>query len=410
MANTPAYEDQKDAVPTSPASGEQLPQMETDQEGDEISLLDLALVAADHLRLLVLGPLAVGVTALGISFLVAPTFTAKTLIMPPQQQQSAAVAALQNLGALAGAAGAAAGVKSPSDQYVALLQSTTVEDRLIERFKLMDVYEEKYRSEARKELEKNTRISAGKKDNLITIEVDDRDPQRAADLANAYVEELKRLTDRLALTEAQQRRQFFEKQLAQTKNRLVRAQQALQGTGFNEGAMRAEPKAAAESFAKLRAEVTAAEVRVQAMRGYLTETAPEYRQAQNALLALRAQLSRMEGSDAVAEKGDYVSRFREFKYQETLFDLLVRQLEAARLDESREGAVIQVVDLAAPPERKSKPRRAMVAVVATLAAGFALLLWVFVRRTLRNARQDAVSAQKLGMLSAALRRSVWLRV
>jgi len=390
---------------TPPSLPDSLPSA-VEMEDDEISLLDLALVVAENLRLLVLGPLAAGLLALGISFAVTPTFTAKTVIMPPQQTQSSAAAALQGLGALAGAAGAAAGLKSPADQYVSLIQSTTVEDKLIERFKLMQVYDVKFKADARKQLETSSRISAGKKDNLISIEVDDEDPKRAADIANAYVEELKLLTNQLAMTEAQQRRLFFETQLQQTKARLAQAQKELQAAGFNEGAIRAEPKAAAESFAKLRAEVTAAEVRVQSMRGYLTETAPEFRQAQVNLQALRSQLARLEGSDKAAAQGDYVDRFREFKYQETLFDLLVRQLEVAKLDESREGAVIQVVDPATPPERKSKPRKAMVAVVATLATGFALLLWVFVRHALRNARKDTESAQKLGQLSAALRRSM----
>ena len=327
-------------------------------------------------------------------------------MLPPQQQQSAAASALQNLGALAGLAGGVAGIKSPADQYVALMQTTTVEDRLIERFKLMEVYDAKYRSEARKELEKNTRISAGKKDGLLTIEFDDEDPKRAADIANAYVEELRRITSNLAITEAQQRRAFFEKQLAQTKDKLAAAQRALQAAGINEGAIRAEPKAAAEAYARLQAEITASEVRLQTMRGYLAETAPEFLQAQNQLNALRGQLARREAVNTSGAQGDYVDRFREFKYQETLFELFARQYEVARIDESREGAVIQVVDTATPPERKSKPKKALIAVVATLAAGFALLLWVFVRHALRNARQDAVSAQKMGLLSSALRRSV----
>ena len=377
-----------------------------DDGTDEISLLDLALVVAENLRLLIIGPLLVGLAALGISFAVPPTFTAKVVMLPPQQQQSAAASALQNLGALAGLAGGVAGIKSPADQYVALMQTTTVEDRLIERFKLMEVYDAKYRSEARKELEKNTRISAGKKDGLLTIEFDDEDPKRAADIANAYVEELRRITSSLAITEAQQRRAFFEKQLAQTKDKLAAAQRALQAAGINEGAIRAEPKAAAEAYARLQAEITASEVRLQTMRGYLAETAPEFQQAQNQLTALRGQLARREAVNTSGAQGDYVDRFREFKYQETLFELFARQYEVARIDESREGAVIQVVDTATPPERKSKPKKALIAVVATLAAGFALLLWVFVRHALRNARQDAASAQKMGLLSSALRRSM----
>jgi uncharacterized protein involved in exopolysaccharide biosynthesis len=145
------------------------------------------------------------------------------------------------------------------------------------------------------------------------------------------------------------------------------------------------------------------------MRGYLAETAPEFQQAQNQLTALRGQIARREAVNTSGAQGDYVDRFREFKYQETLFELFARQYEVARIDESREGAVIQVVDTATPPERKSKPKKALIAVVATLAAGFALLLWVFVRHALRNARQDAASAQKMGLLSSALRRSVGRR-
>ena len=372
---------------------------------DEISLLDLALVVAENLRLLILGPLAVGLAALGYAFTIEPTFTAKVVMLPPQQQQSAAASALQSLGALGGLAGAA-GIKSPADQYVALMQTNTVEDRLIERFKMMEVYKTEFKADARKALEQNTRISAGKKDGLLTIEFDDKSPQRAAEVANAYVEELRRLTSSLAITEAQQRRAFFEKQLAQTKDKLTAAQRALQAAGINEGAIRAEPRAAAEVYAKLQAEITAGEVRLQTMRGYLAETAPDFQQAQNQLTALRGQLARREAVNTSGSQGDYVDRFREFKYQETLFDLFARQYEVARIDESREGAIIQVLDPATPPERKSKPERAMIAVVATLAAGFALLLWVFARHALRNAREDTESAQKMGQLSAALRRSM----
>jgi len=399
-----------DSLPTPAAApaGALGPQSPVEMEDDEISLLDLALVVAENLRLLILGPLAVGLAALGISFAIEPTFTAKVVMLPPQQQQSAAASALQSLGALGGLAGAA-GIKSPADQYVALMQTTTVEDRLIERFKLMDVYEARFKADARKALEQNTRISAGKKDGLLTIEFDDKSPQRAAEVANAYVEELRRLTSALAITEAQQRRAFFEKQLAQTKDKLAAAQRALQAAGINEGAIRAEPKAAAEAYARLQAEITASEVRLQTMRGYLAETAPEFQQAQNQLTALRGQLARREAVNTSGAQGDYVDRFREFKYQETLFELFARQYEVARIDESREGAVIQVVDTATPPERKSKPKKALIAVVATLAAGFALLLWVFVRHAMRNARQDAASAQKMGLLSSALRRSVGRR-
>lgn len=372
--------------------------------GDEgVDLLDLALPLAQHLKLLIAGPLLVGLAALGASFLVKPEFTARTMFLPPQQQQSAASATLSQLGALAGLAGAAANIKSPADQYVALMQSTTVADRLIDQFDLMKVYDQEYRYKARKELAGNVRIGLGKKDGLITIEVDDVDPQRAAALANAHVEELRLLTSRLALTEAQQRRVFFESQLQQTRDRLTQAQQVLEASGFNQGALKAEPKAAAEGYARLKAELTAAEVRLQTLRRNLADITPEVQQQQSLVGALRSQLSSLERSSDLGGGSEYVSKYREFKYQETLFELFSRQYELARLDESREGALIQVVDTAQPPERKSKPQRALIAVAATLISLLLLSGFVITRHFWRQSAARPDTADKLSRLRSALR-------
>ena len=270
------------------------------------------------------------------------------------------------------------------------MQSVTVSDRLIERFKLMEAYDSKFRVDARKELSKNVRIALGKKDGLINVEVDDTNPQRAADIANRYVDELRRVTAGLAVTEAQQRRMFFEQQLQQSRERLVQAQQALQASGFNPGALKAEPKAAAEGYARLKAEVTAAEVRLQVTRGSLTDGAPEVRQQQATLNALREQLARTEQAAAPAGGPDYIGRYRDFKYQETLFDLYARQFELARVDESREGTLIQVLDTATAPERKSKPKRAITAAGTALAVALVLVAWVLMRRSMY--RRDAASS------------------
>lgn len=349
-------------------------------DDDGIGLFELLGVLGQHLKLLVAGSLLAGLAALGITFLIAPTYTAVTSFLPPQQQQSSAASALAALGPLAGLVGAA-GVRTPADQYVALMQSATVSDRIIEQFKLLDVYDEKFRVDARKTLARNVRMIVGKKDGLITVEVDDESPQRAADMANRYVDELRRMTSSIAITEAQQRRLFFERQLAQTRDRLTLAQQALQASGFSQGAIKAEPRAAAEGYARLRAEVTAAEVRLQTMRGNLVDDTPEVRQQQATVAALRNQLSKLEQAGDSAGGPDYVGKYREFKYQETLFELFARQYELARVDESREGALVQVVDVATPPEKKSKPKRVVTAVVTTLAAVFVLTLFVFLRRS-----------------------------
>lgn len=381
-----------------PAAGEAF------AENDEINLLDLLQVIADNLRLLVLGPLAVGLLALGISFAIPPTFTASTQFLPPQQQQSAAAAMLQSLGgALGGLASAATGIKNPNDQFVAFLKSNVVQDALISRFKLQDRYETEFKVDARKALDGASKISSAK-DGLITVEVDDADPAVAAQLANAYVEELGNLVNRLALTEAQQRRAFFEKQLQNAKDGLTKAEQALQAGGVNSSALKSKPEVAVAAVAQLQAQIAAQEVKLAAMRGYLVESAPDFKQAQTELAALRAQLAKAEKADGDAPRNgdaDYIARYRDFMYYQTLFELFAKQYELARVDESREGAVIQVVDVAQPPERKSKPKKALIAVLATLVAGMVVLLWVFVRHAWRAADQSPETAEKLARIRAS---------
>ena len=372
-------------------------------DDDEISLLDLLQVVADNLRLLVLGPLVAGLLALGYSFTITPTFTATTKFMPPQQQQSGAAAMLAGLGALGGLAGAA-GIKSPADQYVAFLKSNSVQDALVERFKLMERLETKSREDARGAISGNVQIASGK-DSLITIDASDKDPVFAAHLANAHVEELGKLLSRFAVTEAQQRRLFFEKQLTNAKNNLAKAEQALASSGVN-GSVLKSTGAAVVAVAQLKGQIAAQEIKLASMRGYLTESAPDFKQAQTELSAWRAQLGRAEKAEPAAalsgSDSDYIAKLRDFKYYETLFELFTKQYEMARIDESREGAVIQVLDAAQAPERKSKPKKAQMAMISALATGFALLLFVFIRQALRGAAQTPESAEKLSRLRQAL--------
>ena len=377
-----------------------------EQDDDEISLLDLLQVVVDNLRLLVLGPLACGLAALCISFAIPPTFTAKTQFLPPQQQQSAAASMLASLGALGGLAGAATGLKNPADQYVAFMKSVSVQDALIDRFKLIEKYEAKLKTDARLALTSNLTIASGK-DGLISVEVDDVDPKFAADLANAHVEELRKLLSRLAVTEAQQRRMFFEKQLEQTKDNLAKADLALKSSGINSSVLKSSPASAVEAVARLKAGISVQEVKLGAMRNYLTENSPEFKQALSELGSLKAQLAKAEKEEP-ADKGasDYVSRYREFKYQETMFELFAKQFELAKVDESREGAVIQVLDVAQPPEKKAKPKKALIAIIAALASGFALLLFVFVRSAIRNASQHPETNDRIQALKKSLKNAM----
>ena len=380
-----------------------------EQLAEPLSFLDMALIATTHFRLLILLPLLMGVLSLGITSLMPPVFTAQAVILLPQQSQSSGAVALQSLGALAGVAGAAAGIKSPADQYVAMMQSRGVEDRLIERFKLRDVYDVKLGIDARKRLRGHSQIQAGKKDGLISIEVDDHDPARAALIANAYVDELTRLTNELAVTEAQQRRKFFEQQLQQTSERFTAARRGLQAAGINEGVMRAEPKAAAENYARLQGEIAAAEVRLLSLKQSLTDATPEVRKLSSELQSLRSMAAKTEAVSSAAGGGDYFDRYKDFKYQETLFDLFARQFELAKVDESREAVSIQVIDSAVAPERKSRPKRALIAIGVTLGTGVALLVWLLMREILARQSAGPVGSHKRAALQTAWRRALGAR-
>ena len=327
-----------------------------------------------------------GAVAYGITFLISPTFTARAAFISPQQQQNSAASALASLGALAGLAGAGGAIKSPADQYIAVMQSATVNNRIIDRFELVALYESKFRVDAQKRLKENVRITAGKKDNLITVEVDDKDPVRAAGMANAYIEELRWVTNKLALTEAQQRRAFFEQQLLKTKDALRVAQLGVQKTGFTAGALKSEPKSAAEAYARTRAELAATDIRLGALRRTMTENSPDIQRLLATQVALRAQLSQFESPLESTSSQDYVSAYREFKYQEALFEIFAKQFELAKMDEAREGTLIQVLDPATPPERKSKPVRSIIA--ASTALVTAILAAAFFAMRSRRARQS----------------------
>jgi len=371
-------------------------------DDDGISLLDILQTLAENARLLIFGPIVAGLIALVVASSTKPFYVAETNIMTPQQQGGAA-AALAQLGALAGVAGAATGLKTPADMYVGLLRSRTVADRMVDRFGMMQIPGVKAREDARDIL---TRMTGGevRKDGQITIKVAAGTPQLAAAMANAYVEELSSLTGRLAVTEAQKRRQFLEKELAKAKENLVKAEIALGGAGVSEDTLKFNPAVMCQGLATLKAQIMAKELQLSSMRGILTENSPNFRQAQQELAALRAQLGKFQNTRPNGDNAEYISRYRDFKYNEVLFEQLSKQYELAKIDESSDGAVIQVVDVAVPPERKSNTPKSKIAALAALAAGFVLLVFVFVRRALKNANQNPENTAKFAAIRAGFLR------
>jgi capsule polysaccharide export protein KpsE/RkpR len=331
--------------------------------------------------------------------------------LPPQQQQGMAASLISNLGALGGLAGAATGLKNPADQYVSFLKSNRIKDSLIKRFELMNRYDADHIQSARLALDSSVKIINGK-DGIISISVDDYDALFAANMSNAHVEELKKLMIILAVTEAQQRRQFFEQQMEQSKFKLTLSEIALRETGVSASILKSSPSAAIAAVAGLQAQITLQEVKIGAMRGYLANSAPDFKQAMIELSSLRIQLGKQsESVSAVGSNGqslgaDYINRYREFKYQETLFELFAKQFEMAKLDEAREGATIQVIDAAEASKLKSAPKKQLITMLATLASGFGLLLFVFVRQAMCNAGKNPESSERWTEIHTSWRKAI----
>jgi uncharacterized protein involved in exopolysaccharide biosynthesis len=387
-------------------------------DDDEINLMDLVLVIAKHNRFILKLTGSVAVLAIIFALLQTNIYTAKTVILPPQQGQSTASMLLGSLGGLAGLAGGAAGIKAPNELHIGMLKSRTVADKMIARFNLQKKFEAKTMEATRKTLAGATEIKSGK-DGFITIEYSDEDPKLAASVANAYVDELDKLNNTLAVTEASRKRLFFEKQLKSTRDNLTVAEVGLKQTQERTGLIQPEAQGQAIIMAAstLRAQVTAAEVKLQSMGSFATPQNPDYQKLQQNLTSLRAQLAKVQGSsqqgrgDIMVPTGklpetglEYFRKMRELKYQETLFELLSKQFEMAKIEEAKEAALIQVVDKALVPEQRSKPKRSLIVILATLMAFFIGLLLAFVREARERASQDPASAERMNLLRRYIRR------
>ena len=388
----------------------------------EADLLEISLVLARDKKTILLTTAAVAVLTTILVFILPKMYTATATILPPQQNQSVLSAML---GQMAGAQTLDLrdlGLKNPADVFVAMLKSRTVEDALVNRFDLRKVYNVKRYQDARKILEKRSEIDP-EKEGLISIEVSDHDPRRAADLANAWVEELHKLNQGLALTEASQRRVFFEQKLAVEREELAAAELALRQVEQKTGVLQpdAQTRALIAGVADLRAQIAARQVQLQSMRTYATENNPDVKRVQRELAELQAQyakLSQTRLGSAEAPEGsvevptgrvasanlEYLRVARDLRYNESLYDFLARQLEAARIDEAKNAVLVQVVDRAVVPERKSGPRRLLIIAIATLLAFLLACFWVLMREVFRRKRQDPIEAARLAQLNQFLRR------
>lgn len=322
---------------------------------------------------LVLAPVLVGISALAITFALPTVFTAQTRFLPPVQQQNTASAMLQSLGgigSLSGLAAGAAGLKNPLDQYVSIARSRTLITTLAERFEFKEKYKEDTLEGALLAFEKHARITAGK-DGILTIEIDDTNPVAAAKIANEYAGQFSDLLSRISSSEARHRREFFDKQISDAKNELLKLDRALATASISLGEIRKIPNATVGALADLNNRVEVLEAKRAAYRSYMTSSAAPVTMINAEIAELKKRRDALSNNSSETHTGDYLAAYRDYKFQEMLLEMLMRQFEMAKVDEARGSGALQVIDVAVPPERKSKPRRLLIAAAAA-ATAFAL--------------------------------------
>ena len=407
-------------MPTVNEISHEPPVVGSDTGPREFDVLDVALIFAARKYTILLASVAGFIVGLLLVLNVAPSYTAKTVILPPQQDQSSASALMGQFGALAsmGGMGASLGLKNPVDLYIGILGSETVAEALVKRFDVIQRYHTKRLSDANQIIKKSAKFVAGK-DGTISISVTDGDPRRAAAMANAFVDELYKLNNRLALGGASQRRLFFEQQLSQEKDRLADAEVALKTTEEKTGviAPSGQTEAIIQQVTRVEADITSREVQLDSLRTSSTDQNPDVVRLTTELSGLRAQLRELESGSDKRAPGDisirtanvpqagleYIRKDRDVKYHQFLFDMLARQYEAARIDEAKAAPVIQVIDPAGVPDRKSGPFRALWCIIGCFLGFFFTSVWVLGSYIYRRMAEDAEHGRRLALLREELR-------
>lgn len=383
---------------------------ETSPTQSGISIREVWILALRYRRFALIATFGAGVLAAIITLFIPNQYTAVTTILPPQQNSSLSsmltsqLGGLASLASLGSLAGKDMGLKDPNDIYIGMLQSRTVEDDLIKQFNMAAVYRETKMSKARKALERHSTIQSTK-NGLISISFEDRDPNRAAGIANAYVQRLQELSSKFAMTEAGQRRKFFDQQLQDAQAKLVLAEQQLKQTQQQTGvlALDAQMKVTIESVARLKAQIAARQVELQVLSSYATEENPQRVLVEQEIAGLQAQLAILQDKQG-GGKGDlqvptsqipsigmtYLNQVRDVRYYETMTELLAKQFEVAKLDEARQGAMLQVLDPAVPPDTKSFPYRLLIALLAALLGLLGSIVFLVVRTLLTPPRDSSV--------------------
>lgn len=387
----------------------------------EINVIDLLLTVARHKRLIIGGVFGLALLTLTACFIMSPVFTATATLLPPQQSSSSA--ATQLMGQLGGTASLLLGTSLPSssgDLFVGLVADNAVLDPIIDRFDLMKLYDIETRVEMRKKITEDILTSEKDvKSGIVSISVEDTDPQRAADMANAFTDALKSVLEKLAVTDAGMRRVFFEGELKKAHGQLIEAEDAIKGFQENTGAFKIDEQTAAllQGMAILKANVVAKEVQMTVMKTYAAPDNPDLKKAEEELRALREQLKKQEERQdsssfnplmpigQIPELGlQYVRKLRDYKYSEALYELVTKSYVAARMDEAREAMVIQVIRKATPPDKKTKPKVVLLVAFAIIGGGGLFTMIALSREIFGKAYQDPEVRRRFQYVKHDLRR------
>lgn len=374
---------------------------------EEVHLLDYFIVLAKYSRMIIYTSGLVTLLTLGYLLTQPNQYTAKTTILPPQQNVTLSSQLLDSLGvssgvgtggmATGGGLAAFLGLKSPGDLYVGILNSTTVFDRIIDRFNLKEAYDQKLMDMVRKKLAARSDMKTGK-DGLITVAVTDESPKKAAEMADAFVEELDRLLQEIAVKDANNQLVFLEKERDKANLSLTQAENALKTFSENSSIIQidAQARGMIEYIAQLRANIDAKEVQLQVMRKHAAPSNFDLIRTETELKGLRDKLKAAEGQMAdqscagdvcivtgkIPSLGlEYFRLYREVKYQEMLYQLFTKMMELARIDAARNLMVekVQVVDKALPPGLKSKPTRAITSLLVGISTFIVMVFFAFGR-------------------------------
>jgi len=359
--------------------------------------------------------------SLGIAFLLPKQYASSASIMPPEPQGSGAMmlAALTarngGLGSLGSLAGGLLGEHNSTALFIDLLRSGTVTGHLVSRFDLMHLYHKRYSSDAGKRLANATTITDDKKSGVITIKVQDRDPVRARDLAQGYLDELNRIVTQTSTSAGHQERIFIEQRLQGVKEDLERAQLELSAfsSKTNTIDIKEQTRAMVDSGARLQAEMLVEQSSLQSLRQIYGDGNVRVRQTQARIASLQGDLTRMTGSGAPlnASNGEsssaddkdelypplrqlprlavpYADLYRRVRVQETVFELLTQQYEMARLEEARDVPVVRVIDVPGIPEKKASPHRLLVTLLLTFLSFSAAAFLVLAREHWRHVPED----------------------